>query len=352
MAAFCTLLINGIKTTQHISICALGLAVMIIFPILAYGQTSAVIIMYHRFGESGYPTTNTTIQQLEQHITELKSGPYTVLPVEEIIDKFLAGTPLPRRTVGITIDDAYRSVYTQAWPRFKQAGIPFTVFTSTAYVDQDSPGHLSWEQIREMRAQGGVAIGHHTVTHLHMPMADEQRNRVEIDAALKRFKAELGITPQLFSYPYGETSLSGSALIRQAGFKAAFGQHSGVLGSINDAYNFPRFAMNEKYGDLARFRMAINAMALPVQDLTPKAHVVGKRNPPAIGFTLRGKLANISQLACFTSHAGRARLEHLGPRIEVRIDKPFPTGRTRLNCTLPATEGRWRWLGRQFLKIE
>ena len=66
---------------------------------------SAVIIMYHRFGESGYPSTNTTLIQLESHIQELQAGPYTVLPVKEIIAHIKSAKPLPERTVGITIDD-------------------------------------------------------------------------------------------------------------------------------------------------------------------------------------------------------------------------------------------------------
>ena len=315
-------------------------------------RSSAVVIMYHRFDESDYPSTNTTPDQLDAHIAELASGPYTVLPVIEIVERLRSGPPLPDRTVGITVDDAYRSIYTRAWPKLRKAGLPFTVFISTAHVDQGSSNHLTWDQIREMRDGGGVDIGHHTVTHLHMPKADLARNAVEIKNASARFKKELGDVPPLFAYPYGETSLDIGAAVRDAGFKAAFGQHSGVIGGIGDLFNLPRFAMNEKYGDLARFRMAVNALALPVTDVTPAEHLIGERNPPAIGFTLHNELPGLNGLACFTSHDGKAQLERLGPvRFEIRVIKPFPLGRTRLNCTLRGSGGRWHWLGRQFLRI-
>ncbi|HEC91025.1 MAG TPA: chitin deacetylase, partial [Alphaproteobacteria bacterium] len=39
-----------------------------------------------------------------------------------------------------------------------------------------------------------------------------------------------------------------------------------------------------------------------------------------------------------------------GVRVEIRAKTPFPNGRTRLNCTLPGPDGRWRWFGRQFYK--
>ena len=335
------------------AILGLLLGLMISAPTSALAGSSAVIIMYHRFDESDYPSTNTTLEQLDAHIAELKSGPYTVLPVGEIVERLRDGKPLPDRTVGITIDDAYRSIYTKAWPKLKQAGLPFTIFVATAQVDQGSSRHLTWDQIREMRDGGGVDIGHHTVTHLHMPEADANRNALEVKNASARFVKELGNIPPLFSYPYGESSLQISAAIRKAGFIGAFGQHSGVIGGIGDLFDLPRFAMNEKYGGLARFRMVANALALPVQDVTPAEHLIGDRNPPAIGFTLKTEVPGINGLACFTSHDGKAQLERLGPvRIEVRVDKPFPKGRTRLNCTLRAPDGRWHWLGRQFLKVD
>ena len=63
--------------------------------------------MYHRFGEQGFPSTNTTIEQFEAHLDELTSGAYTVLPLIDITRAILAGESLPDRSVAITIDDAF-----------------------------------------------------------------------------------------------------------------------------------------------------------------------------------------------------------------------------------------------------
>jgi len=316
----------------------------------AHAGSSAVVIMYHRFGESDHPTTNTTIEQLDAHIEELNTGDYSVLPLPEIIDAIRNKRPLPDRTVGISIDDAYRSVYEVAFPRFKAAGFPFTVFAATGHLDQRSSSFLNWDHIREMR-DSGVTIGHHTVTHLHMPRASLEKNTAEIVLAAKRFETELGSIPRLFAYPYGETSGEIAKMVEGQGFAAAFGQHSGVIGSMRDLYYLPRFAMNEKYGDLARFRLAANALPLPISDFTPADPVVGEGNPPAVGFTVGPGVDTLQRLNCFASHEGRARLERLGLiRFEVRFEKVFPKGRTRLNCTLPTGNGRWRWLGFQFVR--
>ncbi len=315
----------------------------------AASDSSAVVIMYHRFGESKYPSTNVTLEQIEAHIDELKSGKYTVMALTDILGAVAEGRPLPDRAVGISIDDAFLSVYSEAWPRLQAAGFPFTLFVATDPVDEGTAGYMNWDQIRELD-QAGVTIGSQTASHLHMPKADAARNADELARSNKRFEEELGKKPLLFAYPYGESSLAVQATVKETGFKAAFGQHSGAFGSGGNFFNLPRFAMNENYAGMDRFRLAANAVALPVTDITPADPLIGTRNPPAIGFSVDATIKNLARLACFSS-IGEARMERLGEhRVEIRVDQAFPKGRTRINCTLPAGNGRWHWFGRQFYR--
>ncbi len=179
----------------------------------AAADTAAVVIMYHRFGEPKYPSTNITLEQFEAHIGELKSGGYNVFPVPDIVKALNEGAPLPDRTVGITIDDAYLSVYTEAWPRLKAAGFPFTLFVATGLVNQKISGYMTWKQIREM-ADAGVTVGGHTVSHLHMPYKPLELNQHELERSNRRFEEELGQRPDLFAYPYGESSLAVQTLVK------------------------------------------------------------------------------------------------------------------------------------------
>ena len=50
----------------------------------AMAASSAVVVMYHRFGESAYPTTNVTIEQFRSHLEEIRSGKYVIKPLPEI----------------------------------------------------------------------------------------------------------------------------------------------------------------------------------------------------------------------------------------------------------------------------
>ncbi len=311
-------------------------------------KSEAVIVMYHRFGENQFPTTNVRLEQFDAHITELKSGAYSVLPLAEVTAALLSGKELPPRTVVITIDDAYLSVYQDAWPRLKAAGLPFTLFVSTESVDQQQPDYMTWSQVREL-AQAGVTIGHHAHSHASLITLTPDAALADIAKASERFKIELGSVPTLFAYPYGEFDIKLRDAVAQAGFLAAFGQHSGVASDAGPYFSLPRFALNENFSAINRFKLIVNARALPVKDVVPADPRI-RTNPPAFGFTAVAGLRELKTLACYASHTNKAAaLEILGTdRVEVRFDTPFPKGRSRVNCTMPGPGGRWFWLGQPF----
>ncbi len=313
----------------------------------AQAADSAVILMYHRFGEEGHPQTNITVEQFDRHLAELENTKYTVLPILEILAKLESGTALPKRTVGITIDDAFRSVYEIAYPKLRERNLPFTLFVATRPIDHKLPDYMNWDQIRELH-DAGITIGSQTHTHLHMAARGADASRADVEAANKRFIAKIGAVPSLFAYPYGEASAVAMSVVRHAGFNFAFGQHSGVADITSPHLFLPRFAFNEAYGDIRRFRLVVNALPLPVRDILPQDPLL-KRNPPAFGFTVDSKLGGLERLNCYHSQQGKVRIERLGThRIEVRFDTLFHSGRSRLNCTLPGPDNRWRWYGHQF----
>ncbi len=320
-------------------------------PAGVFAADSAVIVMYHRFGESRYPSTNTTVEQLATHLKELKDGNYVVKPVPEILAAIRSGAELPDKTVGITIDDAFLSVYKTGWPMLREARFPFTLFVATKPLDRGTGGYMSWDQLREMQ-NAGVTIGSQTATHLHMPHASEKQNMADLQASNARFEKELGFVPKIIAYPYGEYSLAVGKVTREAGFEAGFGQHSGAIYKGSDFNYLPRFAFNEAFGDIQRFRLAVRALPFKVSDLTPPdPYLKGQMNPPPFGFTVEGDaVKRLSRIACYATRQGKVNVERLGERrIEVRAAEAFPPGRTRMNCTLLEKNGRWRWLGMQYL---
>lgn len=315
---------------------------------MAHAADSAVVLMYHRFGDDRFPTTSIRLDQFDEHVAELTQGGYVVLPLPRIVEALESGRPLPDRAIAITIDDAWASVYRHAWPRLKAAGMPFTIFVVTDETDRGGPEMMSWDQLRELQASGLVTLGTQGAAHPHMPALSADAIAADLARARDRMWAELGgVRPELLAWPFGEASAPAFHAARSLGFKVAFGQHSGVAWKGAERFFLPRFPLNETYGEIERFRLAVNALPLPAVDITPDdPHL--DTNPPAFGFTIDGPAGETMPVSCFSSHEGKVRHERLGPRVEIRLSKPFASGRGRINCTSPGKDGRWRWFGWQF----
>ena len=322
--------------------------------IAAEAPSGAVILMYHRFGEDAYPSTSIRLGQFEEHIRILASDPYRVLPLADIVRALRAGDRLADRSVGITVDDAYRSTFTEAFPRLEAAGLPFTIFVNTDTVGRGA-GALTWDELRTMEA-AGVEIGAHSASHRAMATLDGGLVAEDLARMSAVFLAELGHIPRVFAYPYGEFGTELAAVIEDAGYDAAFGQHSGVAISGGDIFGLPRFALNERYGEPDRFATVVDALPLPVHSMLPRDMIIrtdlGAANPPSVGFSVDDSVGPLDRLACFASHDDGITLDRIRRRVEIRLARPFPSGRSRINCTLPTSDGRFRWLGIPFLVPE
>lgn len=313
----------------------------------ARAADSAVVLLYHRFDDDRVPALNTSTSQLGNQIGEFKSGGHVVLPLSEIVAALRSGAALPDKAVAITIDDASATIHSRAWPLLRKAGLPVTLAVATDEIDRGGAEVMTWAQIRDMVA-GGATIASQGAARLRMARLGFDAVAADLARAKTRFEQELGKVPAVLMWPWGETGAEAMRAVRAAGYAAAFGQHSGAVWTKADSYFLPRFAATSGYGDTERFRLAIRSLPLPAVDITPDDPALAT-NPPAFGFTLAEEVPGIDGLACFASHQGQLRVERLGPRVEVRMSKPFPSGRGRLNCTVATLEGRWRWFGWQFV---
>lgn len=326
--------------------------------------THAVVFMYHRFGESEYPSTSVTVEQFRNHLDYLDKAGFHVWPLDKLVTALEKDYPVPDRTVAITIDDAYESVYTQAYPLLKAHGFPFTVFVSTAAVDKKLPAFMSWEQMREM-AKHRAAYANHSVSHAHLlarkrgesDVAWQKRMRDELTQAQARLHQELGDdaneSPRLFAYPYGEYDTALADLVTQMGY-VAFGQESGAIGLPLDPRALPRYPINQHFADMAGFKLKANTVAMPVASVRPwDPTAVPAAGQPRMQVSLddaRG--LRLGTLACY--YQGRKVPVHWITQhkvFELREPETLGQGRTRYNCTAPRREdGRYAWYSHLFIR--
>lgn len=311
-------------------------------------ENTAVIFAYQRIGEDSVPQSSLPTDQFKLHIAELKAGGYNVLPLGKIVDALKNGGDLPPRTVALTFDGAWLPTLTTAIPLLEEGKIPFTVFFSADQADAASPNHMTWSQLKSLRRNKLASLGVLPAAYAHMTEKGSDETAAQINKAVSRYREAFGEAPAFFAWPYGEYSAALKKRAAEYGFKAAFGQHSGVAHAGSDFLALPRFTMTGDVGDLDRFRLTARALPLPVTDIMPEDPAAAAQNPPIIGFTAAPGLGDLSRLSCFISGIGKVPLSRLGDnRVEIRIEEPLEERRARVNCTMPSggEDSGWRWLG-------
>ena len=332
------------------------LVLLVIFPQKAFPSDSKIIdqgvsvFMYHRFNESKFPSTNVSEEQFFSHIKYIQENDFDILNIDQVINHIDEGKVFYKKSIALTVDDAYESFYSVAWPYLKENNIPVTLFVSTESVDQNPGGYMSWDQIRNFVSEGGI-VGQHTASHLHMPLNDIGYVKDDIVRSQKIFLKELGYIPKHFAYPYGEASSEIIDLLNDFGINYAFGQHSGVVSKESNKMYLPRFALNERYGEIDRFIFAAKALPLKIKDLTPEDMYLNIITKPNIEFTILSDI-KADQLTCFANTGGdwnEQKIEKVThKRIRLSLDDEFESGRGRLNCT-SKNKGDWHWFGYQYL---
>ena len=126
-----------------------------------YSNDEGVLsLMYHRFNESRYPSTNIEMTVFKNQIKIIQNSNYFFTNPNEFEKKFIL--PKKNKEILITIDDAFKSFYTEAWPYLEKNKIPFILFVSTEPVGKK--GYMTWDEIREVESKSFTTIGHHSHT--------------------------------------------------------------------------------------------------------------------------------------------------------------------------------------------
>jgi peptidoglycan/xylan/chitin deacetylase (PgdA/CDA1 family) len=312
-----------------------------------YSDDSGILsLMYHRFDENRYPSTNIQMDVFKQQIEIIRDFKYNFYdPINLENDFYITKT---EKKILITIDDAFSSFYEVAWPYLKKEKIPFILFVSTESVGKN--GYMTWEQIKELEKESFAFIGNHSHSHKYLVNLKNTDFINDIKTSSLIFERNLGYNPIFFSYPFGEYSLFIKKYISQ-NFKFSFGQHSGVIDKNKDHHELPRFPINEKYGDLKRFAFLINLYPLQYENLYPEEkYLTNNNNPPKFSVQFFEEQKNINNINCFSDEGDeweKSKIELIQNTLKINFREKFNFRRGRVNCSLN-DNGIWRWFGVQF----
>ena len=170
------------------------------------------VLGYHDFSETERETAmRIRTSKFRKQMEVIKKMDIPVISMADFIAWKDGGKSIPDKAIVITLDDGWKSVYTDAYPVLKEFGFPFTIYLYKDYVDGGGKA-LTTAMIKEMMANGAT-IGSHSTTH-PFPQTVKKYRKMGGEAYSKFLDKEMAeskrfldekfkISADTFAYPGG-----------------------------------------------------------------------------------------------------------------------------------------------------
>ena len=332
------------------------------FNAVTFAQTKdegghVIILQYHRFGESRYASTNINMDLFKKQMAYLYDNNYSVVPLSLVVRDLIDKKPLPKKAVVITMDDAYRTVYTNAYPILKKYNFPTTIFVNSLPVIHHSKRYMTWDEMREM-GKNGAEFANHTYSHQYLVRIDANKplkyNRdiiKEIVKCEKKLQKELGDSlcskPKMLAYPFGEFDIRLMQILRKLGY-IGIAQNSAPVSQRSNLLALTRFPMSASFGKMPSFKLKLHTLPLAVSTTsTEETLVTKKNNPPLLRLKFEKKYKD---LQCFTSNGEKIDMQWISDKeVQIQAKVPLQYPRDHYNCTALASKGRWFWFSHMWV---
>ena len=209
------------------------------------------VLGYHEFSGK-LPNTAMRIQsnKFRKQMEALRDLGKPIISMDQFMKWKKGEGTLPPQSFLITIDDGWKSVYTDAFPVLKELNFPFTIFLYKKYVDGGGRA-LTTPMIEEMLASGLCTIGSHSVTHPfpskfkaaakkgnteHLAFLNEEFGTAKIFLEKK-----FGKPVPTYAYPGGYVTDAMLPVAIDHGYEYLFTVNPGMTRLDSDNLTLPRF---------------------------------------------------------------------------------------------------------------
>ena len=183
------------------------------------------ILCYHSIGTPSWGVNDVSPERFRRHLEIALERGYRFVPASKLAAGDTEGMEL-----AVTFDDGLTSVAKNAAPIMADLGIPWSLFIVSDWADGRHPfGEglmLGWRDIERL-AGAGVEIGSHSVTHPDFGQLDREVAAQELQTSRDVIKDRLGLAPESFAIPYGQsrnwTEASHEAAV-EAGYNIVYAQ--------------------------------------------------------------------------------------------------------------------------------
>jgi peptidoglycan/xylan/chitin deacetylase (PgdA/CDA1 family) len=209
------------------------------------------ILVYHRFGPQVADSMTVTDAVFEAHLKYLQENGFKVVPLKELVEKYLAKGLLPNfRAVALTADDGHISIYTDALPLLKKYRVPVTFFIYPSAISNASYA-MTWDQLRQLESTGLFDFESHTYWHPNFkkdrqrlkPAEYEKSVEIQLKKSKEILEKQLNQKVNMLAWPFGIYDPRLESKAAEAGYMAAFSIDRHQATPSKKRMTFPRYLM-------------------------------------------------------------------------------------------------------------
>lgn len=275
------------------------------------------VLGYHDFSPT-LPETEMRIRtdKFRWQMQALRDRGITVISLADFIawKKNDGSKVLPEKSALITIDDGWRSVYTDAFPILREFNYPFTIYLYKNYVDRGGKS-LSMDMIREMIA-AGATIGSHSVSHPYPKVVkNQQRQGPDVYHAFlqkelgesKRFlESKFEVQIDTYVYPGGFHTPEMFSVAKEIGYTHMFTVVPGKVSQTSPNETLPRYIILGSHDHIFELATNFNESAIiSAVTMSNQPQVLAHPVKPEPGATITSRMPLIS--------ADLSKVENLDP---------------------------------------
>ncbi len=198
------------------------------------------VLTYHRFGNSARDPFCVAPGDFQTQMRYLAENELAVSLDD--LEGFLAGErDLHNGAILVTVDDGFRSVYTEMLPVLRQYAIPAVAYLTPGLIG-DRSEYLTWNEVARL-ADAGMAIGSHGWTHRSLGRMGPSEARDEAVRSREMLQQRLGRPVTSFAYPYGtlaDFNDTTAGILTAAGYTTAFTSQHSAIAKNADPIELPR----------------------------------------------------------------------------------------------------------------
>lgn len=198
--------------------------------VFAGDTTHIPILCYHNLNPVKPGSMNLTPEKFESQIKWILDNGFTIIPLKDAVAYLQGKRPsLPPKSIVITADDGWQSVYTYMQPIVKKYNIPVTLFIYPQTISSGKNA-MTWDELKELQKTGLFDIQSHTYSHpnfkqekKHLSAARYDNNvQMELVKSKQILEEKTGTKITLLAWPFGIYNSDLENQATKAGYDMAF----------------------------------------------------------------------------------------------------------------------------------